>query len=98
MKIVRFFGGELYKFSQIVHYCAGLTELCGSAPTDPIRRPGLEFSVVNRRRPSHETPFRPGAKKDSCFRRLQNSWTSLSSRQLPQLTTMMYPITQQNSL
>ena len=30
----------------------------------------MEFSAVNRRRPSHETPLGPGAKKDSCFRRL----------------------------
>ena len=30
----------------------------------------LEFSAVNRRRPSHETLLRPGAKKDGCFRRL----------------------------
>ena len=79
MKIVRFFGGELYKFSQIVHYCAGLTELCGSAPTHPIRRPGMEFSVVNRRHPSHETPFGPGAKKDSCFRRLHIKFTAITS-------------------
>ena len=30
----------------------------------------MEFSAVNRRRPSRETPLGPGAKKDSCFRRL----------------------------
>ena len=30
----------------------------------------MEFSAVNRRRPSRETPLRPGAKKDGCFRRL----------------------------
>ena len=28
------------------------------------------FFAVNRRRPSRETPLGPGAKKDSCFRRL----------------------------
>ena len=31
----------------------------------------MEFSAVNRRRPSCETPLGPGAKKDSCFRRLK---------------------------
>ena len=31
-----------------------------------------EFSAVNRRRPSRETPLGPGAKKDGCFRRLTN--------------------------
>ena len=30
----------------------------------------MEFSAVNRRRPSCETPLGPGAKKDGCFRRL----------------------------
>ena len=30
----------------------------------------MEFSAVNRRRPSRETPLGPGAKKDGCFRRL----------------------------
>ena len=30
-----------------------------------------EFSAVNRRRPSRETPLGPGAKKDGCFRRLR---------------------------
>ena len=30
----------------------------------------MEFSAVNRRRPSRETPLVSGAKKDSCFRRL----------------------------
>ena len=30
----------------------------------------MEFSAVNRRRPSRETPLGPGAKKDRCFRRL----------------------------
>ena len=30
----------------------------------------MEFSAVNRRRPSHETPLGPGAKKDGCFHRL----------------------------
>ena len=33
----------------------------------------MEFSAaVNRRRPAHETPLRPGAKKDGCFCRLLN--------------------------
>ena len=31
----------------------------------------MEFSAVNRRRPSRETPLGPGAKKDGCFRRLE---------------------------
>ena len=30
----------------------------------------MEFSAVNCRRPSHETPLGPGAKKDGCFCRL----------------------------
>ena len=30
----------------------------------------MEFSAVNRRRSSRETPIGPGAKKDGCFRRL----------------------------
>ena len=30
----------------------------------------MEFSAVNRRRPSRETPLGPGAKKDGYFRRL----------------------------
>ena len=30
----------------------------------------MEFSAVNRRRPSRETPLEPGAKKDGSFRRL----------------------------
>ena len=30
----------------------------------------MEYSAVNRRRPSRETPLGPGAKKDGCFRRL----------------------------
>ena len=30
----------------------------------------MEFSAVNRRRPSRETPLGPGAKKDGCLRRL----------------------------
>ena len=30
----------------------------------------MEFSAVNRRRPSCKTPLGPGAKKDGCFRRL----------------------------
>ena len=30
----------------------------------------MEFSAVNRRRPSWETPLGPGVKKDGCFRRL----------------------------
>ena len=30
----------------------------------------MEFSAVNRRRPSRETPLGPGATKDGCFRRL----------------------------
>ena len=30
----------------------------------------MEFSAVNRRRPSCETPLGPGAKKDGCFSRL----------------------------
>ena len=34
----------------------------------------MEFSVVNRRRPSCETPLGLGAKKDGCFRRLQEFW------------------------
>ena len=29
----------------------------------------LEFSAVNRRRPSRETPLGRGAKKDDCFRK-----------------------------
>ena len=29
----------------------------------------MDFSEVNRRRPSWETPLGPGAKKDGCFRR-----------------------------
>ena len=33
----------------------------------------MEFSAVNRRRPSYETPLGPGAKKDGCFRRLNIS-------------------------
>ena len=33
----------------------------------------MEFSAVNRRRPSRETPLGPGAKKDGCFRRLQST-------------------------
>ena len=33
----------------------------------------MEFSAVNRRRPSRETPLGPGAKKDGCFRRLHNA-------------------------
>ena len=32
----------------------------------------MEFSAVNRRRPSRETPIGPGAKKDGCFRRLKS--------------------------
>ena len=32
----------------------------------------MEFSAVNRRRPSRETPLGPGAKKDGCFRRLEH--------------------------
>ena len=31
----------------------------------------MEFSAVNRRRLSRETPLEPGAKKDGCFRRLK---------------------------
>ena len=31
----------------------------------------IEFSAVNRRRPSRETSLGPGAKKEGCFRRLQ---------------------------
>ena len=30
----------------------------------------MEFSAVNRRRPSREAPLGPGAKKDGSFRRL----------------------------
>ena len=30
----------------------------------------MEFSAVNRRRPSRETPLGPGGKKGGCFRRL----------------------------
>ena len=30
----------------------------------------MEFSAVNRRRPSRETPVGPGAKKGGCFRKL----------------------------
>ena len=30
----------------------------------------MEFSALNRRRPSRETPLGPGAKKDGCFCRL----------------------------
>ena len=30
----------------------------------------MEFSAVNRRRPSRESPLGPRAKKDGCFRRL----------------------------
>ena len=33
----------------------------------------MEFSAVNRRRPSRETPLGPGAKKDGCFRRLRQT-------------------------
>ena len=33
----------------------------------------MEFSAVNRRRPSRETPLGPGAKKDGCFRRLDGA-------------------------
>ena len=33
----------------------------------------MEFSAVNRRRPSRETPLGPGAKKDGCFRRLDRN-------------------------
>ena len=32
----------------------------------------MEFSAVNCRRPSRETPLGPGVKKDGCFRRLPN--------------------------
>ena len=32
----------------------------------------MEFSAVNRRRPSSEMPLGPGAKKDGSFRRLNN--------------------------
>ena len=32
----------------------------------------MEFSAVNRRRPSRETPLGPGAKKHGCFRRLSH--------------------------
>ena len=32
----------------------------------------MEFSAVNRRRPSRETPLGPGAKKDGFFRRLHH--------------------------
>ena len=36
----------------------------------------MEFSAVNRRRPSRETPLGPEAKKDGCFRRLyQEEWS-----------------------
>ena len=38
----------------------------------------MEFSVVNRRRPSRETSLGPGVKKDGCFRRL-----SLFKRLIP---------------
>ena len=31
----------------------------------------MEFSAVNRRPTSRETPLGPGAKKDGCFRRLE---------------------------
>ena len=31
----------------------------------------MEFSAVNRRRPSRETPLGPGTKKDGCDRRLK---------------------------
>ena len=31
----------------------------------------MEFSALNRRRPSRETPLGPGTKKDGCFRRLR---------------------------
>ena len=34
-------------------------------------RHSMEFSAVNRRRPSCETPLGSGAKKDGCFRRLR---------------------------
>ena len=35
----------------------------------------MEFSAVNRRLPSRETPLGPGAKKDGCFRRLGQGFT-----------------------
>ena len=47
----------------------------------------MEFSAVNRRRPSRETPLGPGAKKDGCSRRLatwQHAFLSTS--------TMLYNI------
>ena len=34
----------------------------------------MEFSAVNRRRPSRESPLGPGAKKDGCFRTLSYNW------------------------
>ena len=33
----------------------------------------MEFSAVNRRRPSRETPLGSGAKKDGCFSQASNS-------------------------
>ena len=39
----------------------------------------MEFSAVNRRRPSRETPPGPGAKKDGCFRRLDFGETTESN-------------------
>ena len=42
----------------------------------------MEFSAVNRRRPSRETPLGPGAEKDGCFRRLRllrSRWTPFST-------------------
>ena len=39
----------------------------------------MEFSAVNRSRPSRETPLGPGAKKGGCFRRLTKQMQKVQS-------------------
>ena len=45
----------------------------------------MEFSAVNRRCPSRETPLRLGEKKDGCFRSYLKSYDRFQNRTSPQL-------------
>ena len=54
----------------------------------------MEFSAVNRRRPSRETPLGPGAKKDGCFRRLH--WIAVFRTIVGYAVSMETPLSKSN--
>lgn len=37
---------RICEFSRVVHYCVGLTELCGFAPVHPVRRPVVRVQAL----------------------------------------------------